>query len=177
MEASQLTASVKPHVVTRVQAATALHARAAAPYVVGLACHPVGAWDAEQRRADVELGELHLQAHPLERAHRLGQRRLVRGLRDVEVPLQPDAVERDPAGLQIADEREQALELGTRRFDGVVVDEELRARVGGVRGPQRLRDVVRADEPPPDGRRERAVRGDRLVDDVPLDARRRRNGA
>ena len=41
-------------------------------------------------------------------------------------------------------------------------------RVGRAGGAQRLRDVVRADEAPPDGRRERAVRGDRLVDDVPL---------
>ena len=81
--------------------------------------------------------------------------------------LEADTVERHALRQQRLREAEHRVALGVLALDVVVVQVQLRVRVGGVRGPQRVGDVAAAHRVEERVRHERSVAVERLVDHVP----------
>ena len=150
----------------RVQRATALQARAA-PVGQRLALKTVGLHDVQQRRrGDVHLGDLHLEARRVKRASSASARLVDVASRCVWLcrPIPSSGTSRAT--------RSRASGRAPRAWgpdlDAEVVDEELGLGSAARAVRKRMLDVLRPDEAPPDGLLQRAVGGDRLVDDVPF---------
>ena len=118
-----------------------------------------------ERDAVVKLGDRDVQAEVREPLHvRL---HVARDLAEDEVALEADAVERHALRQQRLREAEHRVALGVLALDVEVVQVQLRVRVGGVRGPQRVGDVAAAHRVEERVRHERPVAVERLVDHVP----------
>ena len=125
-------------------------------------------------RADIGLGDGHLQAKAGVPLQVLGHLRAAEPVLRIEVPLVPDSVDRYALGEHLLEPREHRVALGVRAVlagDVVVVVEEQRVRICLVRPAEGVRDdacpevrdpeVIRVD------RRGIAV-GEELVGHVPL---------
>ena len=77
---------------------------------------------------------------------------------DLRMHLQPDAVYRHAARLEVADHHVDRVRLRVHPFDVVVVVEEQHVGVGGARVSERQLDVVTPDAVVPEPRRERCRR-------------------
>ena len=121
----------------------------------------------EGRRDPVELGHVHGEPERADPPHRVLGQELQRAVALEQVVLEPDPVERHPARDEVLGHRLHRAELRVRDVRSGLVVEELRAGVGGARGPQRELDPLVADHPLPQAVAPRPVRGERLVDHVP----------
>src|ERR1039458_1426607 len=118
-----------------------------------------------ERDAVVKLGDRDIQAEVRELLHvRL---HVGRDLAEDEVALENTTVHRHALRQQRLREAVHRVALGVHALDSVVVQVQLRVRVGSVRGPQRVGDVAAAHRVVERVRHERPVTVERLVDHVP----------
>lgn len=87
-------------------------------------------------------------------------------LTEDQMSLRADPVNRNAAGPESADEREECVDLGSGTVEVVVVDVELRARVGSARGIKSDVDKVLTEHSVEDRLPEAAIFLEDLVDNV-----------
>src|SRR6185437_3138046 len=118
-----------------------------------------------QLDAVIELGYRDVDAQGGEPLH-VGQHRGGHLAQD-EVALKAHAVDWHSLGEQRLHQAVHGVALGVLALDAVIVDVQLRAGVGGVRGAQRVGDVPAAHRPVEHVADVAAVAVERFVDDVP----------
>lgn len=80
--------------------------------------------------------------------------------------LRADSINRDAAGPESADECEECVDLAAGPVEVVVVDVELRVRVGCARGPESDVDKVLAEHSVEDRLPEATIFFEHLVDNI-----------